>query len=149
MFTQKRPEGGSEMPDMRSGMMSQAGATTLIAKGVRVEGDFASQGDVSIEGEVHGTVRITGRLSIGPQAKLKADVSADQSTVAGTVEGNLTVLGHLELKSTARIMGDIACETISVDSGAVLNGKVMIGVKQPATKSETKSKNVEAKAENA
>jgi len=147
MFTQKRPEGGSETPDMRSsGLSPQAGGTTLIAKGVRVEGDFASQGDVSIEGEVHGTVRITGRLSIGPQAKLKADVSADQSTVAGTVEGNLAVLGHLELKSTARIMGDIACETISVDSGAVLNGKVMIGVKQPV-KSETKSKNGEAKAE--
>lgn len=104
--------------------------TTLIAQGVKVEGDFSSQGDVSIEGEVHGTVKIIGRLSVGSQAMLKADVTAEQATVAGTVEGNVSVNGHLELKSTANITGDVTCETASVDSGAKLAGKVLIGAKQ-------------------
>lgn len=117
------------------GMPMSGTPTTLIAQGVKVEGDFSSQGDVSIEGEVHGTVKIIGRLSVGTQAMLKADVTAEQSTVAGSIEGNLTVSGHLELKSTAKILGDVMCETASVDSGAQLSGKVTIGAK-PAPKSK-------------
>ena len=101
--------------------------TTLIAQGVKVEGDFSSQGDVSIEGEVHGSVKVTGRLSVGSQAKLKADVTADQATIAGAIEGNVSVKGHLELKSTANVLGDVVSETVSVDSGAQLSGKVTIG----------------------
>ncbi len=114
------------MPDMSSSNGHQE-TGTLIAQGVRVEGDFASQGDVTIEGEVHGKVSITGMLTVGPHAKLKADVSSTQAVIAGNVEGNVTVSGHMNLKSTAKIVGDVSCETAEVESGAVLNGKVAIG----------------------
>ncbi|MFA5935936.1 MAG: polymer-forming cytoskeletal protein [Patescibacteria group bacterium] len=117
------------MNEQRASFGGGSGAATLIAHGVRVEGDFSSQGDVSIEGEVHGAVKITGRLSVGSQAMLKADVTADQATVAGTIEGNLTVANHLDITATAKITGDVVCETATVESGAVLNGKVMIGAK--------------------
>lgn len=104
-------------------------AATVIAGGVRVEGDFTSQGDVLIEGEVHGNVTTSGMLTVGPQAKLKAGVRAEKAVIAGTVEGNLDVGSHLDLKSTARIVGDIVCQTASVESGASVDGRVAIGAK--------------------
>jgi cytoskeletal protein CcmA (bactofilin family) len=133
MFSSKRPDTFSDMPDTRPTMGSPMGGspTTLIAQGVKVEGDFSSQGDVSIEGEVQGTVKIVGRLSVGTQAKLKADVTSEQATIAGSIEGNVTVSGHLELTSTAKVVGDVVCETASVDSGAQLFGKVTIGKQAP------------------
>lgn len=106
---------------------SSAGNGTIIASGVRVEGDFSSQGDVMIEGEVQGKVAITGMLTVGPQARLKADVSSEQAKVSGIIEGNLTIGSHLSLTSTAKIVGDITCATVSIESGAVLQGKVMAG----------------------
>lgn len=120
-------------------------SATVIAHGVRVEGDFSSQGDVVIEGEVHGNVAVSGMLSVGPQAKLKAGVSAEKAMVSGSIEGNVTVTGHLEIKSTAQIIGDVQCETATVESGAALNGKVMIGAKprQATIPSVTENASVE------
>jgi cytoskeletal protein CcmA (bactofilin family) len=106
-------------------------ATTIIARGVRVEGEFSSQGDVLIEGEVHGHVTTSGLLTVGPDAKLKADVNAQEAVVAGTIEGNITVKQRLELKSSAKIIGDITCETAVVEAGAALSGKTSIGSVKP------------------
>jgi cytoskeletal protein CcmA (bactofilin family) len=114
------------------------GSATVIAHGVKVEGEFVSQGDVMIEGEVHGHIATSGMLTVGTDAKLKADVAAQEAVVAGLVEGNMTIKSRLELKSTAKILGDVACETAVIEAGAVLSGKVMIG---NGGKQETHPKN--------
>ncbi|MFZ2803872.1 MAG: polymer-forming cytoskeletal protein [Patescibacteria group bacterium] len=113
-------------PDTSSSSMPDANST-IIARGVKVEGEFTSQGNVVIDGEVHGHVKTTGLLTVGSEAKLKADVTAEAAVVAGSVEGNLTVKNRLELKSSAKITGDIACETAVIEAGAIVNGKVAIG----------------------
>ena len=120
MFKRKTDESSSEFP-------SGQGNATLIARGVRLQGDFSSQGDVVIEGDVQGRVDLPGALSVGADAKLKADVSAGDAVVAGSIEGTLTVKRRLELKSTANIMGDVTCETAAIEAGATLEGKVRIG----------------------
>lgn len=102
-------------------------SATVIANGVRVEGDFVSQGDVVIEGEVHGKVAVTGTLTVGTQATLKADVSAENITIAGSVEGNVTARARVDIKSSAKISGDIQAQTAAVEAGAALDGRVTIG----------------------
>ncbi len=116
-----------------------ASDATVIARGVRVEGDFVSQGEVVIEGEVNGHVSTTGTLTIGSEAKLKADVQATEAIVAGTIQGNVTVKARLELKATANITGDVVCETAVIEAGACLNGKVSIGTTAKAAPSNSKS----------
>ena len=112
--------------------MSTGMQTTVIARGVKVEGEFVSQGDVTIEGEVHGTLTATGKLVVGTDAKIFADVKAGEAVVAGAVQGNLTVQGRLEFKATARIIGDLTAESFMVEQGAALSGKVIVGVKNGA-----------------
>lgn len=102
-------------------------STTLIARGVRVEGEFTSQGDVAIEGEVSGTLTCSGALTVGVEAKIKADVKATDVIVSGIVEGNIVASRRLELKSGARVTGDVTCEVIVVEGGASLNGKISSG----------------------
>ena len=100
---------------------------TVIARGVKVEGDFVSQGDVIIEGEVNGHVTTSGLLTIGTDAKLKAEISVNDAVIAGLVEGMVTVKKRLELKATAKILGDVTCETAAIEAGAILHGKCSIG----------------------
>lgn len=100
---------------------------TIIARGVKVEGDFQSPGDVTIEGEVEGKIATGGLLTIGSEARVRADVKANDAAVAGRIEGNIAVKKRLELKSTAKIIGDVTCEVISIESGASLHGRVAVG----------------------
>ncbi len=109
------------------------GNTTTIARGVKVEGEFTSQGDVLIEGEVHGTLATSGLLTVGPEAKIKADVAASEAVISGTIEGNIVVTKRLEIKSTANITGDITAETASIESGAIIAGRAVIGKKALST----------------
>lgn len=102
-------------------------SATIIAHGVRVEGDFTSHGDVTIEGEVHGKVSTSGMLNVGPRASLKADIAAEKAIIAGAVEGNLQIGSHIDIKATAKIVGDLDCGTATIESGATLCGKVTIG----------------------
>ena len=107
--------------------MSIASAQTVIARGVRVEGDFKSQGNVTIEGELVGSLSCGGHLTIGAEALIEATVHADEATVSGTIQGNVTVKRRLELKATARLKGDIVAETIAIEPGAAMEGMMKIG----------------------
>lgn len=112
------------MPMAPMGSSAPRPQATVIAKGVKVEGDFASDGDVTIEGEVGGKVSANGVLTVGPEAKIKADVKATEAVIAGEIDGTLTVAKRLELRATALIKGNVTCDTLAVDAGATLNGQV-------------------------
>jgi cytoskeletal protein CcmA (bactofilin family) len=97
---------------------------TIIAQGVKVEGDFHSQGDVVIDGEVSGSVETAQALRVGDRAIIRANVSAANAVIAGTVEGNLRVSGMLEILASARVEGDVETQTISIAPGATMNGRL-------------------------
>lgn len=122
MFSnQKRSDGSTE------GRLS--GGATMIARGVKMEGDFSSEGDVVIEGEVYGKLSTGGKLTVGSEAVIKADVSANEAEVAGQIEGNLHLTEQLILHASARVKGDVTVERATIESGATLEGKVEIGKK--------------------
>src|SRR3989338_3185268 len=111
----------------KSDMPSTASGETIIAQGVRVEGDFHSQGDVVIDGEVAGSVETQNALSIGETAKIHADVKAKSAVVAGEGVGNIFAADMLELLATSHVKGDIVTGRISVAAGAQVNGKISMG----------------------
>ncbi|MBI5794639.1 polymer-forming cytoskeletal protein [Candidatus Uhrbacteria bacterium] len=105
-------------------MSSQNSQETIIAQGVKVEGDFRSDGDVVIDGEVSGTVATEKFLRVGETARIKADVKAHSAVIAGEVQGNVTVGEMLELLATSKVKGDVTTARISVAAGAQVNGRL-------------------------
>jgi cytoskeletal protein CcmA (bactofilin family) len=101
---------------------------TVIAPSVRVEGDFVSDGNVRIEGSVSGSVATQQDLLVGEHAQITAHVTAKNGIFAGELRGNLKVHERLELTETARVYGDIQAKTLTVAPGAIMHGKVTIGV---------------------
>lgn len=96
---------------------------TVIGHSVKVEGDFASKGNVTVEGAVHGTLKTDKDLKIGSAAKISADVFAANAFIAGEIKGNVRVSEKLELTDTSKILGDVEAKTLIIAAGAVLNGK--------------------------
>ena len=105
-------------------MATHANNDTVIAQGVKVEGDFTSQGNVVIDGEVTGSLQTAAALRVGDSAKIHADVTAQSAVVAGEIQGNIIVAEKLELLEASVVHGDIEAKVLSVAAGAKVNGKV-------------------------
>lgn len=117
---------------------------TVIAQGVKVEGDFKSKGNVIIEGMLAGSVKTNNDLTVGEKAKITASVGAQNATISGEVQGNVKIQEKLELTPTAKIYGDIEAKTLIITAGATFNGKcIMPNGNLPARKS-TKAKKQES-----
>ena len=100
---------------------------TIIGPAVRVEGNFSGEGNVIVEGEVKGSIKTNQNIKVGPQAKVEANLRAQQAVIAGEVKGNLKIKERLELASTARVEGDIETKILVITEGALLNGKINMG----------------------
>ncbi len=109
-------------------MAKVAGAETIIAHGVRLDGDLVAEGDLVIEGEVHGTVKTKGDLRVGDQALVEANVEAGNAVISGTVRGNIVVRGKLELFPSSQMTGDVVTEVLAIGPGAQVNGNISMGV---------------------
>lgn len=103
------------------------GGETIIALGVRLEGEMAAEGDLVIEGEVHGSVRTGGDLRIGENAVVEADVEAQNAVISGEVRGNIKIHGKLELFPSSKLTGDVTTEVLAVGPGAQVNGSISMG----------------------
>ena len=108
-------------------MAKGTGAETIIAHGVRLDGDLSAEGDLIIEGEVHGTVKTLGDLRIGEQALVEADIEAGNALVSGTVRGNMLVTGKLEFLPSSSMTGDIVTDVLAIGPGAQMNGGIRMG----------------------
>ena len=108
-------------------MPSSNGQETIIAQGVKVEGDFTSSGDVVIDGEVSGSIQTAASLRVGDTAKITADVTAAVAVIAGVVSGNVKIQDRLELLESSVIHGDVECRVLSVAPGARINGRLTMG----------------------
>ncbi len=72
-------------------MSAAEGGPASIGKSVEIRGEVKGSEDLIIDGQVEGTVTLTdSRLTIGPTARVHADVSARDVVILGTLNGNVT-----------------------------------------------------------
>lgn len=102
-------------------------AETVIGPSVKIEGDLKGVGNVIVEGFLNGSLSTDKDVTVGSKAEIKANITAQNATIAGTINGSVTVNEHLSIKSGAVINGDIKTKSISVESGARLNGMISMG----------------------
>ncbi len=101
--------------------------TTIIAEGVRVQGDFRGEGPMIIDGIVQGTISTVAAIEVGPSAAIEADINAGSMVVAGKIKGNIIAKERLELLSGSHIEGDVVTRTLIISEGAILNGHCAMG----------------------
>ncbi|HVB33770.1 MAG TPA: polymer-forming cytoskeletal protein [Patescibacteria group bacterium] len=114
----------SEPP--RSMPAAERGAARLGA-GLHVQGEISGEEDLLIDGTVEGHVHLgERRLTIGPTAKLTADVQAREVIVFGNVKGNLRARDRIEIKKDGSVVGDLTTARIMIEDGAYFKGSIEI-----------------------
>jgi len=105
--------------------MKPAEGSTVIGKSVTILGEVAGKEDLYVDGVVQGTIALReNRLTVGPNARVMADVDAREVVIFGSVEGNLRVSGRIELRESAVVRGDIFAARVSIEENACINGRV-------------------------
>lgn len=103
---------------------------TIIGPSVKVEGDFKGDGDLVIEGMLIGNLQTKNNLKIGQNAVVEAEVKANNAFISGKVKGNINVKGKVEITATAVILGDIKAQIISIESGALVQGRLIMPTRE-------------------
>jgi cytoskeletal protein CcmA (bactofilin family) len=99
----------------------------LIGKSVIVKGQVLSREDLTVDGEIEGTVELQEhRLTVGLNGKLQASVKAREIVVHGTIHGNVDVGDRIEIRKDAKLVGDIRTARIVIEDGAFLKGNIDI-----------------------
>jgi cytoskeletal protein CcmA (bactofilin family) len=99
---------------------------SLVGKSVRITGEIFCGQDLVVEGEVDGTVTLPDhKLTIGPQANVKAAIQAQDVVVVGVAEGTIEAQ-RVELCSHSHLVGDIKTPRISIKDGAHFQGTIEV-----------------------
>ncbi|MBU1131494.1 polymer-forming cytoskeletal protein [Patescibacteria group bacterium] len=116
---------------------------TIIGPSVKVDGDFHGDGDVIVEGIVTGNLKTKNDLKVMEGAKIQAEIEAKNAFVAGEILGNITVKENIDLTASAKVKGDLTANLISIERGAIVNGKLTMQASQPGLPSKASAENKE------
>ena len=116
---------------------------TLIGSKTIFEGVLMSNESICIEGTVKGKVECKGTVVIGQEAKIKADIVAENVIIGGQVNGNVLTKNKLEITSTGKVKGDIETSRLVIAEGVVFEGSCRMNgekSKSDSTSADSKSK---------
>ena len=97
----------------------------VLAKSVTVTGEIYCNEPLTIEGEVEGSIDVTGHLlTIAPRGNVRASIRASEIDVLGSLQGNVDGAEKIYVRNGARVVGDIHARGIVIEDGGFVCGKV-------------------------
>jgi cytoskeletal protein CcmA (bactofilin family) len=112
---------GSSISTLR-GSDSKRGMFSVIGPDVTLSGNISAVADLHIDGQVEGDVTC-GSLAQGGDSRILGSVLAETARLAGTVEGTVRAK-QLTVERSARIVGDVEYETITIELGGQIDGRI-------------------------
>jgi cytoskeletal protein CcmA (bactofilin family) len=86
--------------------------------------EIAFEGTLRINGYVAGVIRSNeGTLIVDADGEVDADISVQDATIYGCVRGDIRAKQKVELGGSARVVGDIETVALSIEPGAVFEGR--------------------------
>ena len=114
---------------------SQSGEFAHIGRSVSIKGELSGSEDIYVDGQVEGSIQLAGNsVTIGPNGRVRASITAKSVTVGGTLDGNIQAAERTEMRKTAVVNGDVQTKRIAIEEGAFFKGKLeILADSKPAT----------------
>ena len=104
-----------------------------LGRSMTIKGDVTASEDLTLLGQMNGRVTLPGHtLTIGPEADIRAEISAGAVVIMGEVVGNVTATRRVEIRATGSVTGDISSPGLASDDGGVVVGKIQMTGRQQA-----------------
>ena len=115
---------------MKSSEGPRGSGLSIIAPGMRVEGEILTTGVVKVEGTVVGSVRADQQVLVAAGGEVEGDVRTREAIIGGHVHGAVFAEERVEVQPSAVVHGDITTFRILIHEGGEVNGFLRMG--QPA-----------------
>ncbi|HEY2987792.1 MAG TPA: polymer-forming cytoskeletal protein [Candidatus Binatia bacterium] len=102
--------------------LSEEELVAHLCKGSRVTGQLTFHGTAQIDGKVDGEIQCRGRLTIGAEAQIRANISGNVIVIRGQVEGDVSASEKIELGAPARLLGNIDAPRLVIAEGVAFDG---------------------------
>jgi cytoskeletal protein CcmA (bactofilin family) len=123
------PQTAERNPEIGNG--NPGVAIAHIGKSLAIKGELSASEDLSIDGQVEGTVELQDHnLTVGASGRAHANVNAKEVIVLGSVKGNVNALGRIEIRRSGSVIGDLVTARLTIEEGAHFRGS--IDIKKPA-----------------
>ncbi|HBG55225.1 MAG TPA: hypothetical protein DDW99_03085 [Ruminococcaceae bacterium] len=125
---------------------------TSISGDIKSDGDVEMRGTVTGSIDAGGKVRVSGRqigdvqgasitlsactvrgnlsaaedVGVDSESVVVGDIKCGNLSFDGKLKGNIHVMGNVSCRSSAIVLGDIASTTLTVESGAKIQGNVQV-----------------------
>ena len=104
-----------------SSAVSGSGGRSHLAVGSRASGELYFPGTVELLGYVKGSVEAAA-IVVEETGEIDGELSASNIAIKGRFKGQIKG-GMVHLHASARVSGDITYDSLSIESGAQVDGK--------------------------
>lgn len=118
MFSTKT--GGTAIAPEQPRSKSEKTMPSIISKELVVRGEFASQGDMQVDGTIEGDVKSV-TIRIGDGGAVNGTITADSVLIAGTVTGKIHSKA-IVIARTARVQAELWVDSLAIEAGARFEG---------------------------
>lgn len=117
---------GNTKSNARSSSMasSRGGDPNVLGRGVRIRGRLSGEGDLRIDGEIDGDVKVGGSLELGQTATVSGNLTAKSVVIDGSLTGDVESQGPVVIRSSARVAGNMSGSEIALEEGAAFSGRI-------------------------
>jgi cytoskeletal protein CcmA (bactofilin family) len=95
----------------------------LVGEGVSVTGNISAQGALHVYGNVSGDVT-AHEIFVGETGKVNGDIKVNFADIKGEVTNSIQVKETLIVRSTGKISGTISYQSLEIEHGGVIDGKI-------------------------
>ncbi|MGM0614166.1 MAG: bactofilin family protein [Pseudomonadota bacterium] len=107
----------------KASLPSQSGSS--IGRYTDVQGDIFSDENLTIDGNVEGTVTCKAKtVTLGQEGSLDGNIYAHTLHVSGRVEGNLVALEKVTIHDGANVSGTIITPSLIIEDGSKFRGSI-------------------------
>ena len=101
--------------------------TTIISRGVKIEGKITTEGNIRVDGDIKGDIISQNNVTVGESGQVNGQINANMITIGGKVIGTVTAKEKLALESKGDLKGDILTKILMVEAGAKFEGNSKMG----------------------
>ncbi len=106
-------------------MAAAISSVSTIGAGLKIRGDISGDCHLIVEGEAHGKIHLAnGRVTVGANGRVDADITAPEIAIEGSVQGNLQARDNVRMGPASHVQGSVLTPRIRIEDGARFRGKV-------------------------
>jgi cytoskeletal protein CcmA (bactofilin family) len=108
----------------KSSSRASSADENVLGASLKVRGRVNGDGDLRVEGQVEGDVKVSGALTIDAGGAVTGNAAARAVSIEGALTGDVEAEGEVTIRAGARVVGNMNGAQIALEEGAAFSGRI-------------------------